>query len=93
MGVSNYLLGSGENPSAMPAPQTYSPERERQARANGFHSAEEMMLWAKQRNQQSGGTVSHGPGVPSVDAMMSWHPANMFNKILGAWQGATKDNQ
>lgn len=87
MGISQYLMGNEQTESAPSAPPAYSRELERQARSNGFKSAEEMMLWAKQRNQPSGGTVS-GSGKPSVEAAMSWHPAVIFNHLLGKWKSA-----
>ncbi len=71
---------------------TYPASMEQRAKANGFGSAEQMIAWANQRNHPTGGTIS-GQTRPSMDAAMAWHPAVMFNRILGAVQGATKDNQ
>ncbi len=91
--LSNTILGGSAPPQqapSIPYRSTYSPELEHRAKANGFGSAEQMVAWANQRNHPSGGTTS-GQSRPSLDAFMSWHPAVMFNHILGAWQGATKD--
>lgn len=94
--LSNMILGGNPPPSpdasSIPYRSTYSPELEHRAKANGFGSAEQMISWANQRNHPTGGTIS-GQTRPSLDAAMAWHPAVMFNKILGAIQGATKDNQ
>lgn len=84
--LSMLAAGTGE------APRGYSEEMERRARANGFRSAEEMMAWANQRNQQSGGTVSEGRKDPSIDAAMAWHPRNIFNYISSRWGEALKGN-
>lgn len=83
------MLASG----AASAPSAYSPALERQARAQGFRNAEEMMLWARQRNQQQGGTVPQAAPskAPSVQAATAWHPSNILSYILQKWQGATKD--
>lgn len=66
-------------------------EQERMARNNGFRNYEEMLLWAKQRNMQSGGTIS-GQGRPSVqagvNAVKSAHPAGVFNRITETLRGA-----
>lgn len=34
-----------------------TPQQEQMARQNGFPSYDAMVLWAQQRNQQSGGTI------------------------------------
>ena len=34
-----------------------TPQQEQMARQNGFPSNDAMVLWAQQRNQQSGGTI------------------------------------
>jgi hypothetical protein len=58
------------------------------ARLHGFNNANEMVLWQRQRDTPSGGTVQgHGPA--SMDAFMSWHPANILAKITAALNGAT----
>lgn len=79
--------------SAAPA---YSPEMERRARANGFRSAEEMILWAKQRNTPTGGTIAGASKMPrsagqAADQAMSWHPRNILQYVLSKMQGATGD--
>ena len=83
------VLASGA--SAAP---TYSDELERRARANGFPNAEAMMAWARQRNTPTGGTIPKKgkQAQPSVEAATSWHPANIFNYILGRWKGAADGN-
>jgi hypothetical protein len=76
---------------AAPVRPTYDRAMERRARANGFRSAEEMMLWAKQRNTPTGGTIPSG-GRPSVKAGMnaaaSIHPKNILSYVLGKTTGA-----
>lgn len=78
------------NPSALPPAVQSTPALERRARANGFRNAEEMMLWARQRNQQSGGTVPRGKPTLAggISAATSMHPKNILSYILGKWQGA-----
>lgn len=80
------LLGSAA--SDVPAQQTYSDDMERRARANGFRNANEMMLWAKQRNTPTGGTIS-GDNSPSMSAAMMWHPKNILEYVLGSIRNAT----
>jgi hypothetical protein len=88
------MLASGAG--SAPAPDAYSPALERRARANGFRSAAEMMAWAKQRNQQQGGTIPKGgnsAGGPSIMGTQpaAMHPSNIFSYILQKWKGATGD--
>lgn len=76
--------------------RTYSPEMEERARANGFRSAEEMMLWAQQRNRPTGGTIQgkkmpSGGGAPSTEAATAIHPRNILQHILSRWKSATGD--
>lgn len=75
-----------------------TPGQESFARQNGFRNYNEMMLWAKQRANQTGGTVSQGSRMPTtvggaVDQAMAWHPRNIFNNILQKWQEATGGGQ
>lgn len=73
--------------TAIPPKRTYSRALERRARANGFKSANEMMLWAEQRNRKTGGTVTAGSR-PSVDAATMMHPKNILQYVTGKMQGA-----
>lgn len=72
-----------------------TPGQESFARQNGFRNYNEMMLWAKQRANQTGGTVPQGGQPGSVEAGMNgaamMHPRNMFNYILDKWRSATGD--
>lgn len=45
-----------------------TPAEEKRARDNGFKSHEEMVLWAKQRANRSGGTVAKQGAKPSNDS-------------------------
>ena len=69
-------------------PGPHSAALEQQARANGFHNAEQMLLWSQQREHRTGGTVTGG-GSPSVQAAMAWHPANILNYVSEAMKNAT----
>jgi hypothetical protein len=81
-------------------PGSYSPEMERAARQQGFTSAEQMMLWQKQRNTPTGGTVqgktypkgttSDGRSIPSMDDATSWHPKVIFERLAQALLGARR---
>lgn len=85
------LLGMEDapNPSALPPARTYSPKMEKLARARGFRNAAQMDAWVAQRNRPSGGAIGKGTQAPAgLDTAMSWHPKNIFEKILGRWQGA-----
>lgn len=97
--MSNFLaqlLGVPQAQAAPAAPDAYSPALERRARANGFKSAAEMMAWANQRNQKSGGTIPAGGAPGSVQAGMNgaamMHPKNMLGFILQKWQDAMGGN-
>ncbi len=63
--------------------RTFPPSIEAHARANGFHNAEQMLLWQQQREHPSGGTVSGGSR-PSAQAAMAWHPANILAYVADA---------
>lgn len=58
------------------------------AKANGFNNAAEMHAWARNREDQHGGTVS-GPGTSQAEGASMLYPRNMLNYILGKYQGAT----
>lgn len=45
-----------------------TPAEEKRAKDNGFRSYEEMVLWAKQRANRSGGTVSKQNAKPSSES-------------------------
>lgn len=75
----------------VPAPQTYDAATERRARASGFRSANEMMLWAKNR-EQPGGSIDGGkrPSISAgISAAKALHPANILGYVLSAMRGAT----
>lgn len=75
-----------------------SRQQEAMARERGFRSYEEMLLWAKQRNMQSGGTIA-GAGAAGAPAKVpgSWreaqaaakaaHPMSIFEYITNAMAG------
>lgn len=70
-------------------------EQEAMARQRGFRSYEEMLLWAKQRNQQSGGTVSGAGRMPQTwgqaqQQIQSAHPKSVFEYITRKLQEATQ---
>lgn len=71
-----------------PLPKSFSRAMERRARANGFKTAEEMVLWARQRQSPHKGTIS-ADSLPNIAAATDWHPSNIFKRVLGAMQGAT----
>lgn len=72
-------------------------QQEAMARQNGFRNYDEMMAWARQRANQTGGTVPGGNAPGSVGAGMAgvkmMHPKNMFETILQKWQAATGGGQ
>lgn len=87
------LLGGTPAPApqtTIPAVQAYSPAMERAARRRGFKNADQMVLWQRQRDRPSGGTTSQKPA--SLDAFMSWHPANILTKISRSIDEATAGN-
>lgn len=78
-------------------PAEATRQQESLARQNGFHSYDQMMAWAKQRNNQTGGTIAgqsaptgNPEGGPSTMGTqpMAMHPRNMFNMILDRWKNA-----
>ena len=71
--------------------RAYSPAMEKRARANGFRSAEEMMLFEQQRSRKRAPQTVRGNSQPSVEAAMAIHPKNIFERILAKWQGAQAD--
>lgn len=66
---------------------TYSSAAEQQARASGFRSADEMMAFLKQRDQNS---QRQGSQMPSVSGLINhpMHPKNMLNYVLSALKGS-----
>ena len=88
MSMWDKLMGGSTAPAPPPERQVYSKEREAQARANGFNSAEEMMAWAKQRNTKTGGTSS-GSSRPSLEAASMIHPKNILNWVMERYANAT----
>ncbi len=80
-------------PAAAPVPvarPSFTPELEHRARVNGFHNAEQMMLWSQQRNMHTGGTVD-ARTLPSVAAATAWHPANILAYVSDAMKNARGD--
>lgn len=71
----------------------YSPEIERGARAKGFKSAQEMLLFEQRRKE--GGTVSRGKAGHAVNEArnafsrgdaMAWHPKNLLDMAAAAFE-------
>lgn len=70
-----------------------SAAQEARARNSGFKSYQQMLDWAKQRNQQSGGTVPSGGAQPGsvaagVHGAEMLYPRNMLNYVKDRWQQA-----
>lgn len=85
------LLGAQANPPPTPpqAPVFTSADQLR-AKKNGFRNAEEMMAWARQRNQQSGGTTSQGSVQSGWNGVKMLHPSNLLGYISNTMNDATK---
>lgn len=84
------FLGNTETQAA-PASMTYTAGQEARAKANGFRNAEQMMLWAKQRNTPSGGTIPSSQSAQAGwDGVKMLHPSNLLGYISDAMNGATK---
>ena len=60
-----------------------TPDQDAQARANGFNSYEEMMLWAKQRAAKHTGTIQGKPGAPVPQDQPTQAPAQQQNNAMG----------
>lgn len=58
---------------------------DQEAKRNGFNNGEEYILWLKQRERKTGGTVpagkSKGSAGASVDAAMALHPSYLLNYV------------
>ena len=72
-----------------------TPAEEKRARDNGFRSHEEMLLWAKQRANRSGGTVAKKGSNPSNDSKPPEQPVRggltgIRDSVSNALRGANK---
>lgn len=72
--------------------RTYTPEQERQARAQGFANAEAMIEFSRQRQLKRGVTDRKIDSQKVRQDVTSWHPAVMLNNVLNAINSATGGN-
>lgn len=93
----NYLNGPSL-PAMDLEPAAATAQQELMARQNGFKNYNEMMLWARQRTQQQGGTVPQGGAGQMPQSwgeawrqMSSIHPKTMLEYVQRKIEGATRE--
>lgn len=69
--------------------QRFTAEQEREARANGFASAQAMYEFSRQRQIKRGVTDRNVDVHKMKQDVTAWHPAVMLQNVLNAIQGAT----
>lgn len=91
-----------QQPIAIPEVANATAQQDALARQNGYRSYDEMMAWARQRQQRrEPNTVAQGtfapqgapPTPPQGGNAMSWHPMNIFNSISEALRGSRKKDK
>jgi hypothetical protein len=84
--MSNFLQQLFSSPAPAAPPPAPTGQQERHARANGFRSANEMMLW-QQNRERPGGSISEQQR-PSMSATTAILPKNILGYVLGKTTGA-----
>lgn len=74
--------------AAQKAARGYSAKQEASARAAGFKSADQQMVYLKQKQTKTGGSVRGGGNFGMESLVPSWHPRTTLNKATEAMQNA-----